>query len=224
MSNFKFLLSDPQFVSFAEVAVAAEKTPEPRATFNAIKNLIIKSADIVQAYYDTISAETGFEIRNDGELMSLLTGMSRIKKAYDRIADALQDVEETGYGVVMPTPDQMQLAEPEIVRRGGRYGVVLKANAPAIHMIKTNIETEVSPALGGESASEEIMNFLLQGFSGDISKIWESNIFGKSLYDIAGDSLAAKINNMPEDVRGKLQNTLQRIVNEGSGGLICILL
>ena len=118
----------------------------------------------------------------------------------------------------------MQLEEPEIVNQNGRYGVRLKASAPSIHMIKANIVTEVSPALGGEKASEEIINFLLQGFEGDTKKIWDSNIFGKSLYDIVGEGLATKIKRMPDDARLKLQETLQRIINEGSGGLICIIL
>jgi stage IV sporulation protein A len=118
----------------------------------------------------------------------------------------------------------MELEEPQIVRRGGKYTVRLKARAPAIHMLRTNVETEVTPALGGATASEEIMGFLLQGFEGDVSKIWQSNIFGKSLYDIAGEGLTAKINALPENARSKLQETLQKVINEGSGGLICIIL
>ena len=118
----------------------------------------------------------------------------------------------------------MKLEEPQVVKQGGRYGVKLKASAPSIHMIRTNIETEVSPAIGGERASEDMINFLIQGFDGDMSRIWESNIFGKSLNDIAGEGLAGKIKALPEDTKQKLQNTIQRIVNEGSGGLICIIL
>ena len=133
-------------------------------------------------------------------------------------------VREKGYGVVMPLPGELHLEEPQIVRQGGRYTVRLKASAPSIHMMMTNIETEVTPVLGGEKASEEIMGFLLQGFDGDVSRIWESNIFGKSLYDIAEEGLEAKIKRMPPNVRGKLRATMERIVNEGSGGLICIIL
>ena len=136
----------------------------------------------------------------------------------------IQDVREKGYGVVMPLPGELHLEEPQIVRQGGRYTVRLKASAPSIHMMMTNIETEVTPALGGEKASEEIMGFLLQGFDGDVSRIWESNIFGKSLYDIAEEGLEAKIKRMPPAVRAKLRATMERIVNEGSGGLICIIL
>lgn len=175
-------------------------------------------------YYETISEATGLEIRDDGELMSLLTSLAASKCEYERVAQAMQEVRDTGYGIVMPTREEMQLEEPEIVSQNGRYSVRLKASAPSIHMIKANIITEVSPALGGEKASEEIINFLLQGFEGDVSRIWDSNIFGKSLYDIAGEGLATKIKHMPQDAQAKLQETLQRIINEGSGGLICIIL
>ena len=175
-------------------------------------------------YYDTISEQSGFEIHDDGDLMTLLTHIKDIKADYDHVSEALRDVREKGYGVVMPLPDELKLEEPQIVRSGGRYSVRLKASAPSIHMMMTNIETEVTPAIGGEKASEEIMGFLLQGFDGDVSRIWESNIFGKSLYDIAEEGLEAKIKRMPPSVQNKLRNTMQRIVNEGSGGLICIIL
>ncbi len=174
-------------------------------------------------YYKTISEQSGFDIADDGDLMTLLTHMREIKTDYDHISDALRSVRETGYGVVMPLPGELKLEEPQIVRTGGRYSVRLKASAPSIHMMMTNIETEVTPALGGEKASEEIMGFLLQGFDGDVSRIWESNIFGKSLYDIAEEGLESKIKRVPAPVRNKLRNTMQRIVNEGSGSLICIV-
>jgi len=175
-------------------------------------------------FYDTLSQESGFAIRDDGDLLGLLTEMRHVKVEYDKISSALEEVRTRGYGVVLPTRDQLLLEEPEIVKQGGRYGVRLKASAPSIHMIAANIETEVSPAVGGERSSEEIINFLLQEFEGDVSRIWESNIFGKSLYDIASEGLTAKVKKMPEEAQGKLQETLQRIINEGSGGLICIIL
>ena len=175
-------------------------------------------------FYDTLSEESGFGIRDDGDLLGLLTEMRHVKTEYDKISSALEEVRTRGYGVVLPTQDQLLLEEPEIVKQGGRYGVRLKASAPSIHMIAANIETEVSPAVGGERSSEEIINFLLQEFEGDVSRIWESNIFGKSLYDIASEGLTAKIKKMPEEAQGKLQETLQRVINEGSGGLICIIL
>lgn len=174
-------------------------------------------------YYDTLSAQTGLTIQNDADLIAMLTEMSRVKADYDKLADALEAVRQTGYGVVIPQADEMKLEEPQIVRQGGKYTVKLKANAPVLHMFMTNAETEVTPAIGGETASEDIINFLLQGFDGDVNRIWESNIFGKSLNDIAEDGLTAKIQAMPQHARNKLRTTLQRMMNEGSGGLICIL-
>ena len=175
-------------------------------------------------YYKTISEQTGIQVNNDGDLISTLAEMSTVKRDYDKLRSALEDVRTKGYGVVMPDSSQMQLEEPQIVRQGGKYSVKLKANAPAIHMMMTNIETEVTPAIGGETASEDIINFLLQGFDGDVNRIWQSNIFGKSLYDIAEEGLTSKIESLPQSAKDKIQETLQRIINEGSGGLICILL
>jgi stage IV sporulation protein A len=175
-----------------------------------------------ELFYTTLSQQSGLEVKDDGDLFSLLSQLSKVKREYDRLDSALQDVRLRGYGIVMPSQEELRLEEPEIGRQGGRYGVRLKASAPAIHMIMANIETEVSPAVGGEKSSEEIINFLLQEFEGDVSKIWQSNIFGKSLYDIAGEGLTSKIKKMPEDTQSKLQETLQRIVNEGSSGMISI--
>lgn len=177
-----------------------------------------------EMYYQTISEETGLAVRNDGDLIATLSEMSAIKLDYDKLRSALEQVRSTGYGVVMPDTGQMHLEEPQIVRQGGKYSVKLKANAPAIHMFMTNVETEVTPAIGGESASEDIINFLLQGFDGDINRIWQSNIFGKSLNDIAEEGLMAKIEALPVNARFKLRETMERVINEGSGGLICILL
>ncbi len=176
-----------------------------------------------ELFYATLSERSGFEVADDGDLMKLLTDMSGVKSEYDRVRDALRDVREKGYGIVYPARDELKLHEPEIVRHGGKYGVRLKASAPSIHMILANIETEVSPAIASEKHSEDIINYLLQEFEGDTGRIWESNIFGKSLYDIAGEGLQAKIKKMPEDAQSKLQESLQRIVNEGSNGLICII-
>lgn len=175
-------------------------------------------------FYDTLSQQSGFSVRDDGDLMSLLSGLSEMKNSYDKVATALEQVKETGYGIVMPDTDELTLEEPEIVKQGGRYGVRLKASAPSIHMIRADIQTEVSPIMGTEKQSEEMIGFLLQEFEGDTSKIWQSNIFGKSFYELVGEDLNAKLKRMPEDARSKLRETLQRIINEGSGGLICIIL
>lgn len=177
-----------------------------------------------ELYYDTVSRQSGFEIRDDGELMSLLASLKEIKGEYEAVHEALQQARESGYGLVMPTPEQMVLHEPQIVSRSGRYSVKLKAAAPALHIIRTDVETEVSPAVGGEKASEEILGFLLQGFDGDVSKIWDSNIFGKSLYDIAEEGLGTKLRRMPSNVQNRLRSTMQKVVNDGAYGLICIVI
>ena len=150
--------------------------------------------------------------------------LTEIKKEYDKISDALAAAKSTGYGIVMPEVDDLHLEEPEIMKQGGRYGVRLKASAPSIHMIRADIETAVSPIVGNEKQSEDMVNYLLQEFEGDTSKIWQSNIFGRSFHELVNDDLQTKLRRMPEDARKKLQETLSRIINEGSGGLICIIL
>ena len=177
-----------------------------------------------ELFYDTLSQQSGFTIHDDGDLMDLLSGLAKVKSEYDKVAGALDEVRATGYGIVVPGADELVLEEPEIVKQGGRYGVRLKASAPSIHMIRADIETEVSPIVGNEKQSEEMVNFLLQEFEGDTKAIWQSNIFGKSFHDLVSEDLNAKLKRMPEDARVKLQETLQRIINEGSGGLICIIL
>mgnify|MGYP000043499817 CR=1 FL=1 len=177
-----------------------------------------------ELFYKTLSEQSGFEVGDDGDLMSLLTKLAAVKAEYDKVAGALHDVRETGYGIVVPGIDELKLEEPEIMKQGGRYGVRLKASAPSIHMIRADIETAVSPIVGNEKQSEDMVNYLLQEFEGDTSKIWQSNIFGKSFHELVGEDLNAKVKRMPEDAREKLRETLQRIINEGSGGLICIIL
>ncbi len=175
-------------------------------------------------FYDTLSEQSGFQVRDDGDLMTLLSGLAEMKCGYDKVSEALEQVRETGYGIVMPDVKELSLEEPEIVKQGGHYGVRLKASAPSIHMIRADVETEVSPIMGTEKQSEEMIRYLLQEFEGDTSKIWQSNIFGKSFHDLVGEDLNTKLKRMPEDARAKLRETLQRIINEGSGGLICIIL
>ena len=177
-----------------------------------------------ELFYQTLSQQSGFQVNDDGDLVSLLTQLAEVKTEYDKVAQALKEVEETGYGIVVPSIDSLVLEEPEIVRQGGRYGVRLKASAPSIHMIRADIETEVSPIVGTEKQSEEMINYLLREFEGDTKKIWQSNIFGKSFHELVGEDLNTKLKRMPDDARGKLRETLQRIINEGSGGLICIIL
>ncbi len=177
-----------------------------------------------ELFYKTLSEQSGFPINDDGDLLSLLTELSSVKAEYDKVAQAVRDARETGYGIVVPSVDELDLAEPEIMKQGGRYGVKLKASAPSIHMIRADIETTVSPIVGNEKQSEDMVNYLLQEFEGDTSKIWQSNIFGRSFHEIVNEDLQAKLKHMPDDARKKLQETLERIINEGSGGLICIIL
>ena len=147
-----------------------------------------------------------------------------MKAKYDRVAEALADVSEKGYGIVMPQIGDLHLEEPEIVKQSGGYGVRLRASAPSVHMIRANIETEINPVVGTEQQSEELVKYMLKEFEEDPTKIWESNMFGKTLYQLVNEGLHTKLGHMPEDARAKLSETLQRIINEGSGGLICIIL
>ena len=175
-------------------------------------------------FYNVLSEITGVTINNEGELFSCISSFSKIKKDYDKMAYAIHEVNEKGYGIVTPMIEDLILDEPEIVKQGSQYGVKLKAKAPSIHMIKINTETEVSPIVGSEKQSEELVKYLLSEFENDPKKIWESNIFGKSLHELVNEGLQNKLAKMPEEAQMKLQETLQRIVNEGSGGLICIIL
>ncbi|MDR3729245.1 MAG: stage IV sporulation protein A [Oscillospiraceae bacterium] len=177
-----------------------------------------------ELFYRTLSEQSGFDVSDDGDLMSLLTRLAAVKTEYDKVAGALKDVRETGYGIVVPGIDELKLGEPEIMKQGGRYGVRLKASAPSIHMIRADIETAVSPIVGNEKQSEDMVNYLLQEFEGDTSKIWQSNIFGRSFHELVSEDLQSKLKRMPDDARKKLRETLERIINEGNGGLICILL
>ncbi|MGI6773267.1 MAG: stage IV sporulation protein A [Clostridiales bacterium] len=175
-------------------------------------------------FYKVIEEITHIKIETEQDLMKTLTDMSLIKVKYERLKDALDEVEATGYGIVMPTIDELSLEEPEIMKQGGKYGVRLKASAPSVHMLRADITTEVAPIVGSESQSEELVKYLLQGFEEDPAKIWESNIFGKSLHELVNEGLKNKLFHMPADARMKLQETLERIINEGCSGLICIIL
>ncbi len=175
-------------------------------------------------FYKILGEASGQEIDGEEHLFALMKELVRAKAEYDRVADALESVRSTGYGMVAPSMDELELMEPEIVRQGGRYGVRLKASAPSIHMIRADIETTVSPIVGNEKQSEDMVNYLLQEFEGDTAKIWETEIFGKSLNDLVREGMSSKLTRMPEDVRMKIQESLQKIINEGNGGMICILL
>jgi stage IV sporulation protein A len=182
---------------------------------------LMVSADL---FYRVIGEISGYSLEGEHQLLGLVEELSNAKRKYDRVSSALQDVWNHGYGVVAPKLDELKLEEPEIFKQGNRFGVKLKASAPSIHMIRADIQTEVSPLVGTEKQSEELLNYLISEFESNPSKLWESNIFGKSLYDLVREQLQNKLMKMPEDAQGKLQFTLQRIVNEGNAGLICIIL
>ncbi len=175
-------------------------------------------------FYKILSEESNFEVRSDADIFSLLREFSNTKSEYDKIAVAMEEVRIKGYGIITPTMDELKLEEPEIVKQGNKYGVKLKASAPSIHMIRADIETEVSPIVGSEKQSEDLVKYLLSEFETDPKKIWESNIFGKSLHELVNEGLHNKLYKMPDEAQMKLQETLQKIINEGSGGLICIIL
>ena len=177
-----------------------------------------------ELFYKILTEISGVNISNEGDLFSTITSLANTKKEYDKISYALEEVKAKGYGIVTPSIDELILDEPEMVKQGSRFGVKLKAKAPSIHMIQANIETEVSPIVGSEKQSEDLVNYLLSEFENDPKKIWESNIFGKSLHELVNEGLQNKLSKMPEEAQCKLQETLERIVNEGSGGLICIIL
>ena len=175
-------------------------------------------------FYDILKESTGVDINNEQQLMKEIVEFSKIKKEYYRFKNALDEVEATGYGIVMPQIDELSLEEPEIVKQGGRYGVRLRASAPSIHMMKANITTEVSPIVGSEKQSEDLVMYLLNEFEEEPTKIWDSNIFGKSLHELVNEGLHTKLARMPVDARMRLQETLERVINEGCSGLICIIL
>lgn len=175
-------------------------------------------------FYKVLTDISGVDVTNEGDLFATITDLAMVKKEYDKISYALHEVRQKGYGIVTPSMDELILEEPEMVKQGSRFGVKLRAKAPSIHMIRADIETEVSPVVGSEKQSEDLVNYLLSEFENDPKKIWESNIFGKSLHELVNEGLQNKLGKMPEDAQEKIQETLERIVNEGSGGLICIIL
>lgn len=174
--------------------------------------------------YKVVSEKTGCDISGEESLIREMTELCEIRRKYIKVKDALDSVYSTGYGIVTPDVDDLRLEEPQIVQKSGGYGVKLRASAPSVHMIMAQIETEVSPIVGTEKQSEELVKYLLKEFEEDPKKIWESNIFGKNLHELVNEGLHAKLAHMPEESRMKLSDTLQRIINEGSGGLICIIL
>ena len=211
----------------AEMSLAKLKELEQVLDFH-IRNVDLSTGTVSCAltfpetlFYEILSAKSGMEVKDDANLLQLLTELSKVKEEYDKVSSALSAVQATGYGVVMPTAREMNLEKPEIIRKGSAYGVKLKAGAPSIHMIRVDIDTEISPMVGDEKQSRDLIGYL----SGEEpEKLWQSNIFGKSVYELLQEGLTAKLVQMPEDVRSKFRGTLTKIVNDGANGLICLIL
>ena len=174
-----------------------------------------------ELFYEILSNRAGIPIKNQAQLLQMLTELAAIKQEYDKIADALSSVNATGYGIVMPAAEEMKLEKPEIIRKNGSYGVKLKAGAPSIHMIRVDIDTEISPMVGDEKQSQDLIDYLM---GEDPDKLWQSNIFGKSVYALIQEGLTTKLIRTPDEVRSRFRGTLTRVVNEGASGLICLIL
>ncbi len=175
-------------------------------------------------YYKSLSEITGLDVKDEKTLFSMMTELAKVKSKFEKIESALRDVEEKGYGIVMPTVEELKLDEPTLVKQQNGYGVKVTAHADSIHMIKTGIKADLCPVIGTEEQSEEVVKFLAGEFEENPERVWEYNMFGKSLYDMVSDGMNAKLSHMPDESREKLGETLGKIINEGSNGLICILL
>ena len=211
----------------------AEETLQQLQDLEQVQDYSLRSVDLAdgsvtcaialpeQLYYEILSSKAGMEIGNDAQLLKLLTELAKVKQEYDKISAALDSVKATGYGVVQPSAEDMQLEKPEVIRKGGAFGVKLKAGAPSIHMMRVDIDTEITPMVGDEKQSRDLIAHLT---GEDPEHLWQSHIFGKSVYDLIQEGLNAKLLQLPADVRGKFRGTLTRIVNEGATGLICLIL
>ena len=175
-------------------------------------------------FFKIIAEVTGLEVNDENELMSRIFELVKVKNRFDKFSNALDEMEATGYGIVMPSMEELSLDEPEIIKQGSKYGIRLKATAPAIHLLKTTVNTEVAPIVGSEKQSEELVLYMLNDFEDSPEKIWESNIFGKSLHELVNEGLHAKMGKLPSDARNRLRETIERMINEGCSGLICFIL
>ena len=175
-------------------------------------------------FYKVLSDECGFDIKDDYELVSYIKGLAVAKLEYDKLKNALDEVEQTGYGIVVPNKDEYELQAPEVFKQGGRYGVKIKASAPSLHIIKVDVQTEVTPLVGTEVQSQDLVNYLNEKFENGPEEVWETNLFGKTLSSLVDDNISQKIVMMPVDAQRKMKKTLGRIINEGKGGVLCILL
>ncbi len=175
-------------------------------------------------YYDTLRDITGRDVRDDWRLMQLMQSLIHAKNEYDKLAPALRQVEATGYGIVMPDREKLRLEEPEMVKQGSRYGIRLTASAPSLHILKADISTTVSPIIGNEGSGEDMVNNMMKNFENNPLGIWQSNLFGNSLQELVNQGMNAKLANIPREARAKLVQTIEKVVNDGCRGLICIIL
>lgn len=213
---------DPAIKNLNELDVIEEITIKEIKLGEGIADIdIVLKEDL---FYNVLEDMTGYTIKGEYQLLGLISKLSEAKFEYSKIEKALNDAKELGYGLVNPSLEELDLAEPEIYKQGNRFGVKLCAKAPSLHLIRADITTEVSPLIGTEKQSEELVKYFIDEFEEEPSKIWQSNLFGKSLYDLVNEQLQVKLNMMPEDVREKMRKTLERIINDGSGGLICIII
>ncbi len=189
-------------------------------TGSVIMNITLNS----NLFFKIIGEATHLDINDESDLLPQILKLIKIKDAYEKFESALNEVEATGYGIVMPSTEELSLDEPEIIKQGGQYGIKLKATAPSIHMMKANITTEINPIVGSEKQSEELVMYMLNDFEESPEKIWESNIFGKSLNELVNEGLHNKLHKLPPEARQKLSEAVERIINEGCSGLICFLI
>ena len=175
-------------------------------------------------FYKVISEKTGLDIKDEGEMLNCIESLSKKQKEFDKIAQAYEQVQATGYGIVMPSIEELELEEPKIIKQSGKYGIKLQASAPSIHMMKINTKTQVTPIVGSEQQSQELVSYLMKEFEEDPVKIWDSNIFGKSVHELVNEGLHNKLYRMPTDARAKVGETIEKIINDGCNGLICIIL
>lgn len=215
-----------------QIAVCADTIGECEYIENCgVKNIDAGSGSAVisaqlysDLFYRVIGEATGLEINGENELLPRILELVEIRKRFAKYKDAISQMELTGYGIVMPEPDELTMEEPEIIRQGGKYGIRLKAKAPAIHLLRTEINTEVAPIVGSEKQSEELVMYMMSDFEKNPDKIWSSNIFGKSLHELVSEGLHTKLSKLPDDARMRLKETVERMINEGCSGLICLIL
>lgn len=211
-SQIAFAESD----SFDPIAISTIEAGNGTIKFNVIPKEGL--------FYKVLTNECGFEIKDDFSLISIIKELAIAKLEYDKIKDALEEVKQTGYGIVEPKRDDLEFGEPEIIKQGNRYGVKIKASAPSLHIMKVDVETEVTPLVGSEDQSQDLAKNLIEQFENDPEAVWDTNILGRSLYSLVGDNINSKIVMMPVEAQRKMRKTLSRIVNEGKGGVLCILL